>query len=603
MPTRPMVPTSSARPKRSKLARTKNADGLVGDASLVADIDKETFQTMFSLTSDELRSLRNTTDVTAKLLTAGSGTGASPAHALADVQAQLAEYTSRAAGIEHSIVNLTARQNELRARMALAADEAERFKQQDKEFHELEPRRDELNERLDELNNRIEALSAYRAKLQKLEEEHVQFIAERDRLREEEASLESTRQAQAHRVDAALMGLSGAEDRALRDRIDAYLDEQAKIGHRVDVAKENHAASKASYEALLESGDRREAEDRARRQRRVQVALSVVLPLVFLCAGVPVLIHGRHITSLSFTALGIGLIVFALLLAGAALVMLFRPSKADEERAERLENAHWVMLQDQKKLESCRSDQDELAEQIGAYLAGEGLSEAGGSLRRARALLDEAKDVRADATLFEQKRQACLARRSAIEDSLADVARQQERIYARIDLGPNATLVSLDAEIARRTQQRTSLLDTFEHMNRRYGELQAGTDAGKAPEGVRRAEAELPAGSDAPERERARLRPPASGQAHAGSCHRRLGIQKPAGGVPPGQPPAQDHDRRPLGEGGHDAGRQAAGHRCSEERARAGASVARHVPAAVPEPTHRSVAHGRQRGPRHSYSG
>ena len=104
-------------------------------------------------------------------------------------------------------------------------------------------------------------------------------------------------------------------------------------------------------------------------------------------------------------------------------------------------------------------------------MAGEGLSEAGGSLRRARALLDEAKDVRADATLFEQKRQACLARRSAIEDSLADVARQQERIYARIDLGPNATLVSLDAEIARRTQQRTSLLDTFEHMNRRYGEL------------------------------------------------------------------------------------------------------------------------------------
>ena len=81
------------------------------------------------------------------------------------------------------------------------------------------------------------------------------------------------------------------------------------------------------------------------------------------------------------------------------------------------------------------------------------------------------RDVRADATLFEQKRQACLARRSAIEDSLADVARQQERIYARIDLGPNATLVSLDAEIARRTQQRTSLLDTFEHMNRRYGEL------------------------------------------------------------------------------------------------------------------------------------
>ncbi len=49
------------------------------------DIDKDTYHTMFSLTSDELRTLRNTTDVTAKLLTAGSGTGASPAHALATV--------------------------------------------------------------------------------------------------------------------------------------------------------------------------------------------------------------------------------------------------------------------------------------------------------------------------------------------------------------------------------------------------------------------------------------------------------------------------------------------------------------------------------------
>ncbi len=86
-----------------ELSRGRNADGLQGDAALVSDIDKETFQTMFSLTSDELRTLRNTSDVTAKLLTAGSGTGASPAHARSLIQNRLAEYTSRAAGIEHSV--------------------------------------------------------------------------------------------------------------------------------------------------------------------------------------------------------------------------------------------------------------------------------------------------------------------------------------------------------------------------------------------------------------------------------------------------------------------------------------------------------------------
>ena len=48
---------------------------------------------------------------------------------------------------------------------------------------------------------------------------------------------------------------------------------------------------------------------------------------VYACAaaGVPLFMHGREITSLSFTALGIGLVVFALMLAAAALVMLFRP--------------------------------------------------------------------------------------------------------------------------------------------------------------------------------------------------------------------------------------------------------------------------------------
>ena len=88
------------------LSRVRNADGLQGPAELVDDIDRETFQTMFSLTADELRSLRNTTDMTAKLLTAGSGTGASPAHALVEVQARLAESTSKAAGIAHSITCL-----------------------------------------------------------------------------------------------------------------------------------------------------------------------------------------------------------------------------------------------------------------------------------------------------------------------------------------------------------------------------------------------------------------------------------------------------------------------------------------------------------------
>ena len=124
---------------------------------------------------------------------------------------------------------------------------------------------------------------------------------------------------------SALASLDPSDERALRDQIEALAVEEAKCDHAVDLAQDNFATSKAAYEALMESEDERSESERRRRQRSVQVGLSIVLPLVFVLAGVPLFAHGREIASLSFTALGVGLLVFAVMLALAALVMLFRP--------------------------------------------------------------------------------------------------------------------------------------------------------------------------------------------------------------------------------------------------------------------------------------
>ncbi|MBX9032601.1 ATP-binding protein [Gordonibacter massiliensis (ex Traore et al. 2017)] len=453
------------------LSRVKNVDGLQGPAGLVDDIDRETFQTMFSLTSDELRSLRNTTDVTAKLLTAGSGTGASPAHALAEVQARLAEYTSKAAGIEHSIVRLAAEQDELRAQMTAAAEEAERYKGQDKEFHELAPQRAQLLARLDALNTSIEQLTAQRATLEKLDSQRETLHRQRDELREDEAALAAEHRVREQISDPALVSLGAADERALRDRIDALAEEQAKCAHSVDLAKENCATSTAAYEALLETDDAQEANEKRRSQRSVQVGLSIALPFVFVAAGVPLFMHGREINSLSFTALGIGLVVFALMLAAAALVMLFRPDKAAEALEARKQDAQWVMLQDKKKLETCLAAQQQLSARIRAQLDASGLAAAQGSLRSARSLLSEAKDARAEAGLFQQRQQALASRLSAVEDNLADVERQRARLIERAGLHEDATVAGIDAAIDQKTRQRAGLLETSENLNRRYGEL------------------------------------------------------------------------------------------------------------------------------------
>lgn len=108
-----------------------------------------------------------------------------------------------------------------------------------------------------------------------------------------------------HAVSRELMDMTAAEDRELRDRIDVFSDRESKCSHSVELAKSNYAASKAAYEVRLEAPDTREMELRARHQRTAQVVLSIALPLMFVGSGVPLVVHGREISSLSFTALGL----------------------------------------------------------------------------------------------------------------------------------------------------------------------------------------------------------------------------------------------------------------------------------------------------------
>lgn len=454
-----------------ELSRGRNADGLQGDAALVSDIDKETFQTMFSLTSDELRTLRNTSDVTAKLLTAGSGTGASPAHARSLIQNRLAEYTSRAAGIEHSLVNLGVQQDELREKLSYAAETVERFKRQDKEFHDLAPQRDQLLARLDSLNSDIEALTVCRASVEKIDQEMDDLEDKVASLRAEEETLRLEHRLRDRGDSAALVRLTTTEDRALRDKIESLAVDEAKFEHAVDLAQDNFSTSKAAYEVLLESEDATSVQGVMRRQRATQIVLSIALPLLFMLSGVPLFIHGREITSLSFTVGGIGLIVFAIMLALAAMVMLFRPDKKADAKEERLQDAQWVMLQDKKKLEACVESRESFRREARAQLDSVGLEEAQGSLRRARTLLDEAKDARAESNLYRQRQQALVSRRSSLEESLALAKRQRKRLFERIDSRAERTVEALDAALAQKVQQRSGLLETSEHLNRRYGEL------------------------------------------------------------------------------------------------------------------------------------
>lgn len=463
----------------AELSRARNADGLRGDAELIEDLDKETFRTMFSLDSDELRQLRNTTDVTAKLLTAGSGTGASPAHALAKVQDDIASFTSRAASAHHSLTNIDAACDELRERIAAAADETERLKLENQELSELSSQRRELTERIARLNREVEGLSSAADELGGIRKEIASLEEQISDFRESEEKERRKHRASLREHAADLSGISATEESGMRDRIEALAAQEAKLTHAVDLANENFASSKAAYEALEEAGDAEAESLRAKRQQRVQVALSVALPVAFMMIGIPLFMHGRDISSLSFTALGFGLVAVAVILAFAALVLLFRPNKPTGMHEARLRDAHWVMLQDNKKLEACVAARADFSAQIADELASMGLSAAGSSLRRARLLLDEAKDMRTETALYQQRRQAIVSGRTSCEQKLAAKQARRDELVGMMSAGgegPEAVNALLDQRI----RQRDELLEQSERLSQRFGELQQKLDTARS---------------------------------------------------------------------------------------------------------------------------
>lgn len=453
---------------RSSVSRERNEDGLQGDGSVVSDVDGATYRTMFWLTSDELRSLRNTSDVAARLLAAGSATEASPAAAFVEVEQRIAALTAPAG--EGSIPYLAAQLDDERA---LVSEEAERvglLKQEDRERDELERGRASTAKSIDELNAQLATLHECRVHVQSADAQVQACDADLAQLRVERLQACGD---EAQAADASLPcgGLDADTERALRDQLDDFADEQVRVTRAVEAAQADAASSEAAHEALLEVGDGLSSSTRGSANRGVQVVVSVLLPLVFAILGVLVLLYGRQTRSLSLTVSGVALMVAAVLLAAGALAVLLRPNKEAEALDARRTDAQWVMIQDRKKLESGMQAKELFEERLSAFLKESGLEAANGSIRQARKLLDETREARSRLSLAEQRKSSIELRISSLEDSRALVLRERARVVRDAGLTEEATLSQIDELIAQKTARRDALSEAFSNMNLRFGEL------------------------------------------------------------------------------------------------------------------------------------
>lgn len=456
--------------RASVVSRAHNADGLRGDVGIVSDIDNATYRTMFSLSSEELRSLRDTSDVTARLLTAGAGTGSSPTAAFVEIEQRIAARLSPDPESPLSIQGLGSRLEAKREEMLAAAAQVELYKQEDRELIELADSRAAASARLEELNAEIEGLYGARARIESTDAREAARREELEALEAERRSFDMEA-GDVPQVSERLLALDASEERLLRDRLDELSSEQAKIERSIDLAKENSAASTAAYEALLEVEEGPESRARSLRNRTSQVIVSVLLPIAFIVAGIPVFLHGRDIQSLSITALGIGMIVLAFFLAAGALVVLFRPNRGAEALEERRKDAQWVMLQDRKKLDASLADLERHRADVGAFFEENGLKEAEGSIRQARALLDDARDARARLADTKQRVTSVDMRIEAARVALGALSDERREVLCSVGFEEGASLQQLDAQTRKQVEQRDAISRAYEDMNLRYGEL------------------------------------------------------------------------------------------------------------------------------------
>ena len=478
-------------PDAGELARDESV--ATGDTSVLDDIDRETYDAVFSLKVDELNALRNSSDVTARLITAVSGSGTSPARAFVQIEQRIAALTAPAdgdmphdaRGASEEAVSVFELQRQLEAKreeMKVAAERTALLLQEDRELHELEAGRADAAERVEALNDELEDLISWRTELAATDEQIDRRLEERKALMEELASAAGAPDAECS-VDPRLLALDSAGERVLRDKLDEFAESHEKVTRAVDTAKENSASSTAAYEALCELDADEVAASRRLRNRPSQAAVSVLLPLAFIVAGVPVFVHGRQIGSLSIGALGVSLVVMAMFLAAAAFFLLFRRPDGADALDERRQDAQWVMLQDRKKLEASLAEKEEVEGQISRCLEESGLGAADGSVRQARSLLDEARAVRAERVEADQRAASLQLRVHATDDELAELRAARSRLEAAAGLRSQASpdaesrsartaqLRELEAKVRERSAQRDALLEAGEDMGQRFGEL------------------------------------------------------------------------------------------------------------------------------------
>lgn len=453
-----------------EVKRAKNSEGVSDPAGLLSDIDKETYGTIFALTSDELLRLDRHSEVTAHLLTAGSGTGSSPAHALDEVSERIKSELSRSAKNPDSIPNLREERQRLRALVHQGREEADALRAQEKELAALAERRELLSRTQQQLNSEIEKLKTANVRVGELD----RSIAEaRDSLQEAlKAEGEASSQAEAVPPELAeLVSLSKPEEYQLLDALDDFEERRAKLERSLDAAKMDAVRSESDYEVFADQAKTGGRKSRFAFQRNVKIGFALIVTLAMALAGSFVLYRAPDHGGLSYLVAGVALVVFSLVIAAAGIAMALKPAPGEDELDEELRKRKWVQQQDAKTVEACQRALQDFDGQVTGHLAANGLKAASGSLRRARRIMGQLADFRASQATESQNHQARTLQCASLRKELAECKNQRLALCRELRFSDRAAAEEFAQAVERKEEERARTSALAASAERQYGEI------------------------------------------------------------------------------------------------------------------------------------
>lgn len=442
-----------------EVSRTRNADGLScssAEAKNIAEsLDKETFKTMFSLDSDELRSLGSAANMTSKLLTAGSGTEISPAEALRAIDESIAARTSRSASAKHSLVHIQAEEDECKRRLALAREESDRFKKEGEEYEGLLRRKDERLVEIGKLNARIELLRACEVEIRRTEE---RIEASTEELARCNRSLdEAAAGARVLRQRGGVYAADESSEATVLRRLEGLDKESVRLERRIESAQDAFDRARAQAEACDE-------QDTAAFSKSDKAILACCI--VLFLAGVATAVKGLSGSDAFLLCVGVAVGACAI---GVGLFLFSQRKK--KSRAASAKKGEGEVSKARRVLEVCEQDELMFSLRVQKELDAMGLAEAQGSIRNARIIMERSRSQLSELRGIEERIRALEARKTAEHETLDREEARRRELFRRVECAEEQGLEGVHQVLEEALEERDVLLESMRRNDIRLGEL------------------------------------------------------------------------------------------------------------------------------------